>query len=217
MAEQMDVSVFDMPPEAKRRPYGVPIERIATQLFDGVLQRLRRDCRVVFVGQCCGSRIAHEIATRLQAQGSLIDLLVIADAARSADFVQGPRRGTIGRFRYRLRKIAFSCLSDRRLWQWKDAYESTAHPSFLVKKLGGWSDDTIRVRQSMKWKPNRLNAQSLLLLSAETLQRNPDVPRDLGWNANCSPLKVVPFGEGHMEYTEKPLGTTLRTLILSML
>lgn len=88
MLSDMDVVMVDMPYDYKRAPYTTSIEDLATLLSAEVRSHYKPDRKMVFLGQCCGARIAHEIGTRLEAEGIKLDLLIAADVPLTADYLQ---------------------------------------------------------------------------------------------------------------------------------
>lgn len=217
MACDMKVTVLDIPKSHKNAPYTKTIEELAATLLPAVLDKLHPDHKLVFLGLCNSGRIAHEIATRLQAQGVNINLLVIVDIPRSFDWTQRSRGSfVITLKRWMHLKLALY-LPMQLLLHWRETYRPGARLSWWHRKMRKWNETWLSHKHIHGWRPQMLYSPSLLLLSADLLQQNPKVPRDLGWSTICSSLIVLPMGLSHIDYSKRPHSAALRAVILDIL
>lgn len=225
MASDMDVTLVDNPPYYKREPYTTSIKELAAILLPEVLNHYQPGRKLIFLGQCCGGRIAHEIATDLQKRGLKIDLVVLTDLPKTHDRLQFSQYGPINTLRRHI-SILF-CRSLPKHW--------LLHVRKISRTLvgGSWWQTTIskrverhcRIRaesylsrkHSLAWRPKILHSPALLLLSAYTLQRNPEVPRDLGWASICTELSILPIGLGHADYAQQPNSAALKSILIKLL
>lgn len=217
MASDMDITLVDNPPLYKRAPYTTSIEDLAATLRPEVLRQCRPGQKLVFLGQCCGGRIAHEIATHLQARGLRIDLLVITDLPRTHDRLQFVRHGPVTTLKRCLIFLLYRLLPKRWLLHFRKVSGPLASRSWWHAQLRRLAEACLSRQHSQSWRPQMLHSPSLLLLSASTLQQNPDVPHDLGWASICTDLTVLPMGLGHLDYAQPPNSAALKAMLIKLL
>ncbi len=213
MVSDMEVILVDNPPHYKRAPYSVSIGELATSLLPDVLRHYRPGHKLIFLGQSFGGRIAHEIATLMQAQGIQIDLLIITDIPRAQEFIASP----IWTLKAKLANQLFRRLPHPWLLNLRKACEVLPENSWWKPRIKGLIQHNLMLHSVLFWRPLELHSPTLLLLSADTIQNNPKQPRDLGWSSICSSLKVLPLGLGHSDYAQRPNSAALKAMTLDLL
>lgn len=202
LADAMTVCLLDYPDEAKRRLYSVPVAQLAEHCAAEIRRRREADCKLVILGQSFGSRVAHAAATRLAADGITADLLVMTDIAPHRILTPPPR--TAPQWARRALRWLLGPVADQ-------MFESAS--GGMLARLA----QTRRMeRQVRGWQAEPFAGKALLVVSAETLQRFPRMPVDLGWARLCPDLVVQPLGLTHHAYAAAPASRALAALIRNL-
>lgn len=202
LADAMTVCLLDYPAEAKLQLYSVPVAQLAEHCAAQIRRRRDPDCKLVILGQSFGSRVAHAAAARLAAEGIATDLLVITDIAPQRILTPPPR--TAQQWARRALRWLLGAVPDALLER---------GPRGIAARL---AQARRMERQVRDWQAEPFAGKALLVVSAETLQRFPRLPADLGWARACPDLVVQPLGLTHHGYAAAPASRALAALILNL-
>jgi acyl-coenzyme A synthetase/AMP-(fatty) acid ligase/thioesterase domain-containing protein/acyl carrier protein len=217
MSTDFDVILVDNPTSYKKNPYTTPIEDLSLILINQVLSQYQPDKKLVFLGWCCGCRIAHQIGIILYSQGIKVDLLIITDVSKSQNFLQILRLNPVIFLKQTLKTILSNHLSKDWLILSRKYFREASNKSALFIKLSQATEGILSRQHSKRWRAQTLHSKTLLLLSAEIMLDNPNVSRDLGWSTICSSLTILPMGLGHTDWAKKPNTSAIKAIVLDMI
>jgi thioesterase domain-containing protein/acyl carrier protein len=217
MSTDFDVILVDNPTSYKKNPYTTSIEDLSLILINEVLSQYQPDKKLVFLGYCCGCRIAHQIATILYYQGIKVDLLIITDVSKSQDFLQIIRLNPVRFFRGAMVDFLLDHLSNNWLLFLRKSSRELSKKSVFFSKIYKLTESKLSRQHSKRWRAQTLHSKTLLLLSTQIMQNNPKVSRDFGWSTICSSLTILPMGLKHTDWAKNPNTSAIKVIVLDMI
>ena len=217
MSTDFDVILVDNPISYKKDPYTPSIEDLSLILIDQVLSQYQPDKKLVFLGYCCGCRIAHQIATILYSQGIKVDLLIITDVSKSQDFLQIIRLNPVRFFRGAMVDFLLDHLSNNWLLFLRKSSRELSKKSVFFSKIYKLTESKLSRQHSKRWRAQTLHSKTLLLLSAQIMLDNPNVSQDFGWSIICSSLTILPMGLKHTDWAKTPNTSAIKAIVLDII
>ncbi|MEY5100110.1 MAG: hypothetical protein RJA36_2829 [Pseudomonadota bacterium] len=216
MLSDFDVNLIDYSPRSKKARYTTDISELASDCLPEILSKTKSGEKLVFLGQSYGGRVAHEVATRLQAKNLIIDLLVITDIPLKLNLLRKPRNLVHAFQRWSIDQIS-PILPMHWILHWKETFGTAVDRSRPIQFITRLVDACLLRRNLHHWHPEVLHSPSMMLVSGNTLQTFPDAPIDLGWSSICPNLTVLPLGLGHCDYVWRPNSKAVKSIMLDML
>ncbi len=217
MSTDFDVILVDNPISYKKDPYTTSIEDLSLILIDQVLNQYQPDKKLVFLGYCCGCRIAHQIGTILYSQGIKVDLLIITDVSKYHNFFQILKLNPVRFFRRAMAALLLDHLSNNWLLFLRKSSREMSNKSVFFSRIYKLTQSILARQHSKRWRAQTLHSKTLLLLSAQTMLDNPNVSRDFGWSTICSSLTILPMGLRPYDWAKKPNTSAIKAIVLDMI